>query len=108
MADARLHGIPATMPGLPTVAETNLRTYIRSRDRRDGIWFLSIGVAFPPMPADRAIGAPYNPATLTVSADLALAGVHAPTLNALGDARRTRAVAAGPRHCRRTTERQPV
>jgi uncharacterized protein YqjF (DUF2071 family) len=67
MADVRLPGVPAALPGLPTFAETNLRTYVRHRDGRDGIWFLSIDVAFPPMLAARAIGAPYNPGTLDVS-----------------------------------------
>ncbi|WP_258053524.1 DUF2071 domain-containing protein [Streptomyces sp. Ru72] len=69
MADVCLPGIPAALPGLPTFAETNLRTYVRYRDERDGIWFLSIEVAFPPMLAARAIGAPYNPGILSVSAD---------------------------------------
>ncbi|TQJ85377.1 hypothetical protein FBY22_4149 [Streptomyces sp. SLBN-31] len=69
MADVRLPGVPAALPGLPTFAETNLRTYVRHRDGRDGIWFLSIEVAFPPMLAARAIGAPYNLGTLSVSAD---------------------------------------
>jgi uncharacterized protein YqjF (DUF2071 family) len=69
MADVRLPGIPAALPGLPTFAETNLRTYVRYRDGRDGLWFLSIEVAFPPMLAARAIGAPYSPGTLSVSVD---------------------------------------
>jgi uncharacterized protein YqjF (DUF2071 family) len=67
MADVRLPGVPAALPGLPTFAETNLRTYVRHRDGRDGLWFLSIEVAFPLMLAARAIGAPYNPGTLDVS-----------------------------------------
>jgi uncharacterized protein YqjF (DUF2071 family) len=67
MADVRLPGIPAALPGLPTFAETNLRTYVRSRKGRDGLWFLSIEVAFPPMLAARVIGAPYNLGTLSVS-----------------------------------------
>ncbi|MFG2466108.1 YqjF family protein [Streptomyces canus] len=69
MADVRPPGVPASLPGLPTFAETNLRTYVRHRDGRDGLWFLSIEVAFPPMVAARAIGAPYNPGTLRVSTD---------------------------------------
>ncbi|AYN38875.1 DUF2071 domain-containing protein [Streptomyces dangxiongensis] len=69
MADVRLPGVPAALPGLPTFAETNLRTYVRYRDGRDGLWFLSIEVAFLPMLAARAIGAPYNPGTLSVSTD---------------------------------------
>ncbi|MFD5268958.1 YqjF family protein [Streptomyces sp. NPDC058335] len=68
MADVRPPGIPAVVPGLPTFAETNLRTYVRHRQRGDGLWFLSIEVAFPLMLAARAVGAPYNPGTLSVSA----------------------------------------
>ncbi|MDW4903975.1 DUF2071 domain-containing protein [Streptomyces sp. ADMS] len=67
MAAVRPPGVPATMPGLPTFAETNLRTYVRSGDGRDGLWFLSIGVAWPLMVAARAVGAPYNWGTLRVS-----------------------------------------
>src|SRR4051812_8011024 len=69
MVDVRLPGVPAALPGLPTFAETNLRTYVRYRDGRDGLWFLSTEVAFPPMLAARAIGAPYTPCTLSVSTD---------------------------------------
>ncbi|MDG9719784.1 DUF2071 domain-containing protein [Streptomyces sp. DH24] len=68
MADVRPPGVPAAVPGLPTFAETNLRTYVRHRNGRDGLWFLSIEVACPLMLATRAVGAPYNPATLSVSA----------------------------------------
>lgn len=67
MADVRPPGVPATALGLPTFAETNLRTYVRHRDGRDGLWFLSIEVACPLMVAARAIGAPYHPGTLSVS-----------------------------------------
>ncbi|MEU0582943.1 DUF2071 domain-containing protein [Streptomyces sp. NPDC006132] len=69
MADLRPHGVPAALPGLPTFAETNLRTYVRHPDGQDGLWFLSIEVAFPPMLAARAIGAPYHQGTLSVSRD---------------------------------------
>ncbi|WP_167358898.1 YqjF family protein [Streptomyces curacoi] len=67
MADVRPPGVPALVPGLPTFAETNLRTYVRHRNGRDGLWFLSIEVAWPLMLAARAVGAPYNPGTLSVS-----------------------------------------
>ncbi|MBT2421864.1 DUF2071 domain-containing protein [Streptomyces sp. ISL-22] len=67
MADVRPPGVPALVPGLPTFAETNLRTYVRHRNGRDGLWFLSIEVACPLMLAARAVGAPYNPGTLSVS-----------------------------------------
>ncbi|MET7906321.1 DUF2071 domain-containing protein [Streptomyces sp. NPDC005355] len=67
MADVRPPGIPAAMPGLPTFAETNLRTYVRRPDGRDGLWFLSIEVACPLMVGARAVGAPYNQGRLSVS-----------------------------------------
>ncbi|MEU2281109.1 DUF2071 domain-containing protein [Streptomyces sp. NPDC013178] len=67
MADVRPAVVPATAPGLPSFAETNLRTYVRRRTGRDGLWFLSIEVAFPLMVAARVIGAPYHPGTLGVS-----------------------------------------
>ncbi|WP_037673001.1 YqjF family protein [Streptomyces griseus] len=67
MADVRPPGVPATLPGVPTFAETNLRTYVRRRDGRDGLWFLSLEVAWPPMLAARAVGAPYNPGALSVT-----------------------------------------
>ncbi|MEU0383242.1 YqjF family protein [Streptomyces chartreusis] len=69
MADVRLPGVPASVPGLPTFAETNLRTYVRHRDGRDGLWFLSLEVACPLMLAGRAVGVPYNPGRLRVSVD---------------------------------------
>lgn len=59
--------VPAGAPWLPTFAETNLRTYVRREDGRDGLWFLSIEVACPLMVAARAVGAPYSPGTLHVS-----------------------------------------
>ncbi len=67
MADVRPPGVPAAMPGLPTFEETNLRTYVRHRNGRDGLWFLSIEVAFPLMVAARVIGAPYNPGSLSIT-----------------------------------------
>lgn len=69
MADVRPPGVAASVPGLPTFAETNLRTYVRHRDGRDGLWFLSLEVACPLMLAARAVGVPYNPGTLRVSVD---------------------------------------
>ncbi|PAZ09761.1 hypothetical protein CLM62_44445 [Streptomyces sp. SA15] len=67
MADVRPPGIPRALPGLPAFAETNLRTFVRYRNGRDGLWFLSIEVACPLMLAARAVGVPYNPGTLRVS-----------------------------------------
>lgn len=68
MARVRPGGVSAGLPWLPTFAETNLRTYVRRRDGRDGLWFLSIEVACPLMLAARAVGAPYHPGTLRVTA----------------------------------------
>ncbi|WP_181795544.1 YqjF family protein [Streptomyces sp. WELS2] len=67
MADVRPAGVPARLPGLPTFAETNLRTYVRHPNGRDGLWFLSLEVACPLMPGARAIGAPYRPGALEVT-----------------------------------------
>ncbi|MFE9450870.1 YqjF family protein [Streptomyces sp. NPDC006739] len=67
MADVRPAPLPASLPGVPTFAETNLRTCVRRPDGREGLWFLSLEVAFPLMPAARAIGAPYHSGTLGVS-----------------------------------------
>jgi uncharacterized protein YqjF (DUF2071 family) len=69
MADVRPPGVPASVPGLPSFAETNLRTYVRREDGRDGIWFLSIEVACPLMLAARAVGAPYTLGDLRVTTD---------------------------------------
>nr|WP_239135388.1 DUF2071 domain-containing protein [Streptomyces sp. SID12488] len=37
MADVRSPGVPAWMRGVPTFAATNLRTYVRHRNGRDGL-----------------------------------------------------------------------
>ncbi|WP_439145617.1 DUF2071 domain-containing protein [Streptomyces canus] len=55
MADVRPAGVPATVPGFPSFAETHLRAYVRREDGRDGIWFLSIEVARPLMPSERDV-----------------------------------------------------
>ncbi|MEV5436495.1 DUF2071 domain-containing protein [Streptomyces sp. NPDC052682] len=68
MADVRPGAVPAAVPGLPSFPETNLRTYVRHRDGRDGLWFLSLEVGCPLMLAARAIGAPYHQGTLRISA----------------------------------------
>ncbi|MDQ0989097.1 YqjF family protein [Streptomyces sp. V3I7] len=69
MTGVRPPGVPPTLPGLPTVAETNLRTYVRHGDGQDGLWFLSLEVSCPLMLGARVIGAPYHPGTLRVLAD---------------------------------------
>ncbi len=63
MAGVRPPGVPGA--GL-TFAETNLRTYVRRGDGQDGLWFLTIEVSCPVMPAARAVGAPYHPGRLSV------------------------------------------
>jgi uncharacterized protein YqjF (DUF2071 family) len=67
MAGMRPPGVSAAR--LPPFQETNLRTYVRHRNGRDGLWFLSIDVSSPLMLAARAVGAPYSLARLRVSAD---------------------------------------
>ncbi|GGR95240.1 hypothetical protein GCM10010236_57190 [Streptomyces eurythermus] len=67
MTDVRPPGVPSALPGLPSFAETNLRTYVRHPNGRDGLWFLSLEVACPVMLAARAIGAPYHPGVLEVT-----------------------------------------
>lgn len=64
MARVRPPGVPAA---LPSFAETNLRTYVRERRGRDGLWFLTLEVSSRVMLAARAIGAPYHPGHLTLS-----------------------------------------
>lgn len=51
-----------------TTAETNLRTYVRGPDGRDGLWFLTIHAASTALSAAirAAVGAPYHPANMTV------------------------------------------
>ncbi|MET8567665.1 DUF2071 domain-containing protein [Streptomyces sp. NPDC004783] len=67
MADVRLPGVPAGAPGVPTFAETNLRTYVRHPSGRDGLWFLSLEVSRAFMLAARGIGAPYHRGALAVT-----------------------------------------
>ncbi|MCZ0206012.1 DUF2071 domain-containing protein [Streptomyces achromogenes] len=67
MTDVRPPGVPSALPGLPTFAETNLRTYVRHPNGRDGLWFFSLEVACPLMLGARAIGAPYHPGVLEVT-----------------------------------------
>ncbi|MFF3909979.1 YqjF family protein [Streptomyces sp. NPDC001848] len=69
MADVRPAVLPGATPGLPTFPETNLRTYVRGPDGRDGLWFLSIEVGNPLMLAARMVGAPYHPGRLRLSRD---------------------------------------
>src|SRR5919202_1933481 len=61
MQDLRVGGFPSPMPGL-TFPETNLRTYVRGPDGRDGIWFLSLEAdsLFTTVAASVAFGVPYR------------------------------------------------
>jgi uncharacterized protein YqjF (DUF2071 family) len=60
-------GLPME-PGFTTFPETNLRTYVRLPNGRDGIWFLTLEVGSAVMLAARcAIGAPYHLGDLSVS-----------------------------------------
>ena len=53
---------------LTSTPETNLRTYVRGPDGRDGLWFLSldVGTAALAIALRAAIGAPYHHAHLTM------------------------------------------
>ncbi len=42
MVNFRLPGLPP-VPGFSTFPESNVRTYVRGPDGRDGLWFLSLG-----------------------------------------------------------------
>jgi uncharacterized protein YqjF (DUF2071 family) len=67
MAGVRLAGVPVE-PGFSTFPETNVRTYVRRPEGRDGIWFLSLEVGSAVMLAARyTVGAPYHLGDLSVS-----------------------------------------
>ncbi|WP_330461450.1 DUF2071 domain-containing protein [Streptomyces sp. NBC_00820] len=66
MAGLRPPVLPAALPGLPDFPETNLRTYVRRPDGREGLWFLSLEVGCPAMLAARAVGAPFHVGRLDV------------------------------------------
>ncbi|WP_323379371.1 YqjF family protein [Streptomyces durbertensis] len=69
MAGARGPGVRARLPGLATFPETNLRTCVRGPDGRDGLWFFSLEVTWPPLLAARALGVPYRLGRLRVTGD---------------------------------------
>jgi uncharacterized protein YqjF (DUF2071 family) len=60
MRDVRLAGTPP-LPGLSTFPETNLRTYVRGPDGKEGIWFFSLDAAstWITVGARLLLGAPY-------------------------------------------------
>ncbi|MBT2479748.1 YqjF family protein [Streptomyces sp. ISL-94] len=63
MASTRVLGVP--LPG-STFPETNLRTYVRRKGGPSGVWFFSLDVTHPAMPAARLLGIPYSLGRLTV------------------------------------------
>jgi hypothetical protein len=71
--ERRIAGLPmlVDVPGLTTFPETNLRTYVRGPDGRDGIWFFSLDVdSVATTVAARAVyQVPYNQADMTVERD---------------------------------------
>ncbi|MFE7776196.1 YqjF family protein [Streptomyces sp. NPDC057445] len=69
MAHVRPAGVPATpLSRLASFPETNLRTYVRAADGREGLWFLTIEAANPTtLVARMAVGVPYHWADLSVT-----------------------------------------
>ena len=67
MVDFRLPGLPA-VPGVSTFPETNVRTYVRGPDGRDGLWFLSLEADSLPtvLAASSVYGVPYRWADMAV------------------------------------------
>jgi uncharacterized protein YqjF (DUF2071 family) len=86
LADMRPFGLPLPrlprlpgldrlhLPDITSTPETNLRTYVRDADGRDGLWFLSLDIGNPAVAAAlrAAVGAPYNVGRLVLdqTADL--------------------------------------
>ena len=60
--------LPAGLPDPSSSPETNLRTYVRGPDGRDGVWFLSMDIGNPviAVTARGLLGAPYRVGRLTV------------------------------------------
>jgi uncharacterized protein YqjF (DUF2071 family) len=56
------------LPDPSSTPETNLRTYVRGPDGRDGLWFLSLDIGNPVLAAALrgAVGAPYHFGRLTL------------------------------------------
>lgn len=55
---------------VPAFPETNLRTYVRHRDGRDGLWFFSIDASsITSVVGGRAIGVPYHMARGSIDHD---------------------------------------
>ena len=67
MKDFRVGPLPA-VPGVSTFPETNVRTYVRGRDGRDGLWFFSLEADSVPtvLTASSLYGVPYPFADMEV------------------------------------------
>lgn len=67
MKDFRLGPLPA-VPGVSTFPETNVRTYVRGPDGRDGLWFFSLEADSVPtvLGASSLYGVPYQYADMSV------------------------------------------
>ncbi len=67
MKDFRVGPLPA-VPGLSTFPETNVRTYVRGPDGRDGLWFLTLEADSVPtvLAASSVYGVPYRFADMSV------------------------------------------
>ncbi|MDQ4090403.1 MAG: DUF2071 domain-containing protein [Actinomycetota bacterium] len=67
MKDFRLGPLPA-VPGISTFPETNVRTYVRGPDGRDGLWFFSLEADSAPtvLGASSLYGVSYQFADMTV------------------------------------------
>src|SRR5215212_6452127 len=67
MKDFRVGPLPA-VPGVSTFPETNVRTYVRGPDGRDGLWFFSLEADSVPtvLAASSLYGVPYDFADMEV------------------------------------------
>ena len=70
MKDFRVGPLPA-VPGISTFPETNVRTYVRGPDRRDGLWFFSLEAdsVATVLGASSLYGVPYQFADMSVEED---------------------------------------
>lgn len=69
MTDVRLPGLPA-LPSWRSFPELNIRTYVRTADGPDGIWFLGLLVPLLSFSAAaRSIGLPYQRSSSQISVD---------------------------------------
>ena len=68
MADIRPLGVRVLPSRMARSPETNLRTYVRGPDGRDGVWFLSLDIGSGALAGvlRGAVGAPYQKGHLTV------------------------------------------